>query len=172
MLLKNLSVTLHLSGVLGLGMGEPPAPTLESLGEETRYWKELAAKHQQRYPKKPAHLNWSPIVMKCCITYRSLFRVILAFELKQNAFLFVALCSLSVTSAQEAHDELQEFQQMSRDYETELETELKQYETRNRELQSHNERLSSELDNIKVGHCSRRGSNSSCLFQWNSNCCI
>ncbi|XP_012686657.2 nuclear distribution protein nudE homolog 1-like [Clupea harengus] len=80
-------------------MGEPPAPTLESLGEETRYWKELAAKHQQ--------------------------------------------------SAQEAHDELQEFQQMSRDYETELETELKQYETRNRELQSHNERLSSELDNIK-----------------------
>ncbi|XP_048105319.1 nuclear distribution protein nudE homolog 1-like [Alosa alosa] len=52
-------------------------------------------------------------------------------------------------SALNAHDELQEFQQMSRDYETELETELKQCEARNKELQSNNERLRSELDNIK-----------------------
>lgn len=52
-------------------------------------------------------------------------------------------------SAQDAHEELQEFQQMSRDYETELETELKQCEARNKELHSHNERLRSELENIK-----------------------
>ncbi|KAL2087065.1 hypothetical protein ACEWY4_018124 [Coilia grayii] len=52
-------------------------------------------------------------------------------------------------SARDAHDELQEFQQMSRDYETELETELKQCEARNRELQSNNERMRSELESIK-----------------------
>lgn len=56
------------------------------------------------------------------------------------------------SSAQDAQDELQEFQQMSRDYETELETELKQCEARNRELQSNNERLRSELDTIKVNY--------------------
>lgn len=65
----------------------------------------------------------------------------------------------SMASAQDAHDELQEFQQMSRDYETELETELKQCEARNKELQSHNERLRSELENIKVGHCTDGGCN-------------
>lgn len=65
----------------------------------------------------------------------------------------------SMTSAQDAHDELQEFQQMSRDYETELETELKQCEARNKELHSHNERLRSELENIKVGHCTVWGCN-------------
>lgn len=53
-------------------------------------------------------------------------------------------------SAEEAREELQEFQQMSRDYEVELETELKQCEVRNRELLSANTRLQMELENYKV----------------------
>ncbi|KAM6966761.1 nuclear distribution protein nudE homolog 1-A-like isoform 1-T2 [Tautogolabrus adspersus] len=52
-------------------------------------------------------------------------------------------------SAEEAQEELQEFQQMSRDYEVELETELKQYEARNRELIAANNRLRMELENYK-----------------------
>ena len=52
--------------------------------------------------------------------------------------------------AEEAHEELQEFQQMSRDYEAELETELKHCEARNKELLSDNSRLRMELDNIRV----------------------
>uniref|UniRef100_A0A3B4WX40 NudE neurodevelopment protein 1 n=1 Tax=Seriola lalandi dorsalis TaxID=1841481 RepID=A0A3B4WX40_SERLL len=52
-------------------------------------------------------------------------------------------------SAEEAQEELQEFQQMSRDYEGELETELKQCEARNRELLSANNRLRMELENYK-----------------------
>ncbi|CAL8388576.1 unnamed protein product [Arctogadus glacialis] len=51
--------------------------------------------------------------------------------------------------ADEANDELQEFQQMSRDYEAELETELKHCEARNKELLSDNSRLRMELDNIR-----------------------
>ena len=53
-------------------------------------------------------------------------------------------------SAEEAQEELQEFQQMSRDYEVELETELKQCETRNRELIAANNRLRMEVENYKV----------------------
>ncbi|CAK6978099.1 nuclear distribution protein nudE homolog 1-A-like isoform X2 [Scomber scombrus] len=52
-------------------------------------------------------------------------------------------------SAEEAQEELQEFQQMSRDYEVELETELKQCEARNRELLATNNRLRMELENYK-----------------------
>ncbi|KAI3360066.1 hypothetical protein L3Q82_013865 [Scortum barcoo] len=52
-------------------------------------------------------------------------------------------------SAEEAQEELQEFQQMSRDYEVELETELKQCEARNRELLSANNRLRMEVENYK-----------------------
>ncbi|XP_034448303.1 nuclear distribution protein nudE homolog 1 [Hippoglossus hippoglossus] len=52
-------------------------------------------------------------------------------------------------SAEEAQEELQEFQQMSRDYEGELETELKQCEARNRELLAANDRLRMELENYK-----------------------
>ncbi|XP_026181879.1 nuclear distribution protein nudE homolog 1-like [Mastacembelus armatus] len=52
-------------------------------------------------------------------------------------------------SAEEAQEELREFQQMSRDYEVELETELKQCETQNRELLSANNRLRMELENYK-----------------------
>lgn len=55
-----------------------------------------------------------------------------------------------VLRANEAQEELQEFQQMSRDYEAELETELKQCESRNKELLLDNNRLRVELDNIKV----------------------
>ncbi|KAM8878395.1 nuclear distribution protein nudE homolog 1-like [Spinachia spinachia] len=51
--------------------------------------------------------------------------------------------------ADEAHEELQEFQQMSRDYEAELEEELKQCEGRNKELLFDNNRLRMELESIK-----------------------
>ncbi|MED6236210.1 hypothetical protein ATANTOWER_005919 [Ataeniobius toweri] len=51
--------------------------------------------------------------------------------------------------ADEAQEELQEFQQMSRDYEAELETELKQCEGRNKELLLDNNRLRVELESIK-----------------------
>ncbi|KAM9394179.1 nuclear distribution protein nudE homolog 1 [Pholidichthys leucotaenia] len=58
-------------------------------------------------------------------------------------------------SAAEAQEELQEFQQMSRDYEVELETELKQCEARNRELLAANNRLRMELENYKDKYESR-----------------
>ncbi|KAK6312502.1 hypothetical protein J4Q44_G00181660 [Coregonus suidteri] len=51
--------------------------------------------------------------------------------------------------SEEAQEELQEFQQMSRDYEVELEMELKQCETRNQELLTQNNRLHMELENYK-----------------------
>ncbi|XP_056144173.1 nuclear distribution protein nudE homolog 1 [Lampris incognitus] len=52
-------------------------------------------------------------------------------------------------SAEDAQEELQEFQQMSRDYETELETELKQCEARNKELLAANNRLRMEVESYK-----------------------
>ncbi|XP_051904161.1 nuclear distribution protein nudE homolog 1 [Hippocampus zosterae] len=52
-------------------------------------------------------------------------------------------------NAEEAREELQEFQQMSRDYEAELEAELKVYEKRNRELLAANNRLRMDLENYK-----------------------
>ncbi|XP_034399285.1 nuclear distribution protein nudE homolog 1 [Cyclopterus lumpus] len=51
--------------------------------------------------------------------------------------------------ADESQEELQEFQQMSREYEAELETELKQCEGRNKELLLNNNRLRMELESIK-----------------------
>lgn len=58
--------------------------------------------------------------------------------------------TVSPPRADESQAELQEFQQMSRDYEAELETELKQCEGRNKELLLDNNRLRIELENIKV----------------------
>lgn len=55
--------------------------------------------------------------------------------------------------AEEAQEELQEFQQMSRDYEAELETELKQCDARYRELLTTSNRLRMELENYKVLWC-------------------
>lgn len=51
--------------------------------------------------------------------------------------------------AEEAQEELLEFQQMSRDYEAELETELKQCESRNKDLMSDNNRLRMDLESFK-----------------------
>lgn len=47
---------------------------------------------------------------------------------------------------------------MSRDYEAELEVELKTCEARNKELLSDNNRLCMELENIRVRHLSFSGS--------------
>lgn len=60
-------------------------------------------------------------------------------------------CFCAVFRADESQAELEEFQQMSRDYEAELETELKQCESRNKELLLDKNRLCIELENLKVG---------------------
>ncbi|XP_016385006.1 nuclear distribution protein nudE homolog 1 [Sinocyclocheilus rhinocerous] len=80
-------------------MSDPGPATFASIEQERDYWKEQAAKYQQR--------------------------------------------------AEEAQEELQEFQQMSRDYEAELETELKQCDARYRELLTTSNRLRMELENYK-----------------------
>lgn len=63
---------------------------------------------------------------------------------------FILFWKCNVFRADEVQEELQEFQQMSRDYEAELETELKHCEARNKELLQDNSRLRLELENIKV----------------------
>ncbi|KAK2832978.1 hypothetical protein Q5P01_016867 [Channa striata] len=70
-------------------------------------------------------------------------------SLEQELEFWKEQAAMHQESAKEAQEELQEFQQMSRDYEVELETELKQCEARNRELLSANSRLRMELDNYK-----------------------
>lgn len=75
------------------------------------------------------------------------------FERFRLGWLFLLGTKHGVASrADESLAELQEFQQMSRDYEAELETELKQCEGRNKELRLDNNRLRMELENIKVHH--------------------
>lgn len=75
----------------------------------------------------------------------------------------LCVCVCVFYSAQEAQEELQEFQQMSRDYESELESELKQCEARNRELLSANNRLRMELENYKVRSGSSLSDSTSCV---------
>lgn len=53
-------------------------------------------------------------------------------------------------SCQDAQEELQEFQEGSRELEAELEAQLCQAEHRLRDLQSENERLKNEISNLKV----------------------
>lgn len=55
-----------------------------------------------------------------------------------------------VASCQDAQEELQEFQEGSRELEAELEAQLCQAEHRLRDLQSENERLKNEICNLKV----------------------
>lgn len=54
------------------------------------------------------------------------------------------------SSCQEAQEELQEFQEGSRELEAELEAQLGQAEHRLRDLQTENERLKNEVSNLKV----------------------
>lgn len=56
----------------------------------------------------------------------------------------------SSSSCQDAQEELQEFQEGSRELEAELEAQLCQAEHRLRDLQSENERLKNEMGNLKV----------------------
>lgn len=56
-------------------------------------------------------------------------------------------------SYKEAQEELLEFQEGSRELETELETQLGQAEHRIRDLQADNERLQHEFDSLKVRVC-------------------
>lgn len=57
------------------------------------------------------------------------------------------------SSCQDAQEELQEFQEGSRELEAELEAQLTQAEHRLRDLQTENERLRSEVSNLKVTRC-------------------
>lgn len=52
--------------------------------------------------------------------------------------------------AENTQEELREFQEGSREYEAELETQLQQIESRNRDLLSENSRLRLELEAVKV----------------------
>lgn len=53
-------------------------------------------------------------------------------------------------SAENTQEELREFQEGSREYEAELEAQLQQTESRNRDLLSENNRLRMELESVKV----------------------
>lgn len=55
-----------------------------------------------------------------------------------------------LSSAENTQEELREFQEGSREYEAELETQLQQTESRNRDLLSENNRLRMELESVKV----------------------
>uniref|UniRef100_A0A673FSZ8 NUDE domain-containing protein n=1 Tax=Sinocyclocheilus rhinocerous TaxID=307959 RepID=A0A673FSZ8_9TELE len=57
---------------------------------------------------------------------------------------------LHICSYRDAQEELQEFQEGSRELEAELEAQLGQAEHRIRDLQSENQRLKSEVDTLKV----------------------
>lgn len=62
----------------------------------------------------------------------------------------MCLCVCVLSSCHDAQEELQEFQEGSRELEAELEAQLCQAEHRLRDLQSENERLKNEMANIKV----------------------
>lgn len=65
---------------------------------------------------------------------------------KKNIYVyFFLLCSF-----QDAQEELQEFQEGSRELEAELEAQLSQAEHRLRDLQTENEKLKNEVSNLKV----------------------
>lgn len=57
---------------------------------------------------------------------------------------------LPAHSCQEAQEELQEFQEGSRELEAELEAQLGQAEHRMKDLQSENQRLKNEVESLKV----------------------
>lgn len=61
------------------------------------------------------------------------------------------LICLRICSYHDAQEELQEFQEGSRELEAELEAQLGQAEHRIRDLHSENQRLKSEVDTLKVG---------------------
>lgn len=60
------------------------------------------------------------------------------------------LCVCVSSSCHDAQEELQEFQEGSRELEAELEAQLGQAEHRLRDLQAENERLKNEVANLKV----------------------
>lgn len=65
--------------------------------------------------------------------------------------LFIMVSSVAgISSAENTQEELREFQEGSREYEAELETQLQQTESRNRDLLSENNRLRMELESVKV----------------------
>ena len=68
--------------------------------------------------------------------------------------------------AENTQEELREFQEGSREYEAELETQLQQIETRNRDLLSENNRLRMELETIKVRGREEMHSGSDRLLVW------
>lgn len=64
--------------------------------------------------------------------------------------MLIVLPALPACSCQDAQEELQEFQEGSRELEAELEAQLAQAEHRLRDLQTENERLKNDVANFKV----------------------
>ncbi|XP_068610459.1 nuclear distribution protein nudE-like 1-B [Brachionichthys hirsutus] len=76
--------------------------------------------------------------------------IIPSFSSKDEAIGFWKALSLRhKTSCQEAHEELLEFQEGSRELEAELEAQLGQAEYRMKDLHSENQRLKNEVENLK-----------------------
>lgn len=71
-------------------------------------------------------------------------------------FRMIVYVSVFSSSCQDAQEELQEFQEGSRELEAELEAQLCQAEHRLRDLQSENERLKNEISNLKVTRPGKR----------------
>ena len=62
-----------------------------------------------------------------------------------NVYVFSLICRLS-----ETQQELEEFQEGSRDLETELEAQLEQAEAKNKELAAANQQLKQECERLQV----------------------
>lgn len=108
----------------------------------------------------PAHLPGQRLVSFLELVPRSIQRVgstkgqievqaAAASKMAVDASVFVP------RSCQDAQEELQEFQEGSRELEAELEAQLCQAEHRLRDLQSENERLKNEICNFKVTEIGR-----------------
>ena len=69
----------------------------------------------------------------------------------KNLQMFSFFCSF-----EEAREELDEFQISSRELESELEAQLEQYESRNKELVSTNARQDMEIESLRVSHSKLR----------------
>ena len=100
--------------------------------EEATYWKQVAEDLERKW------VFWRPSLS---MTFIRCSRKMI--EDSNSTFLLVE-------RLQEARDELDEFQEGSRELEAELETQLEQAEARQRELLSAKTRLETENESLKV----------------------
>lgn len=98
-----------------------------------------------------------------CVRWQYLF--ILKCTRVCSVSLWVLLLELPF-SAENTQEELREFQEGSREYEAELETQLQQTESRNRDLLSENNRLRMELESVKVRVVDASSRHASEAWRW------